>query len=163
MGLFSFLKSAGSKILGTKAAENDVTTAANAEALREANNNRKAASLATEVVSHGIYIENLEIKVDDDTATVYGLVKTTADKEKIILILGNVEGIANVDDRVTVTDPEPEATFYTVVKGDTLSKIAKAHYGNAMKYPVIFEANKPMLKDPDLIYPGQVLRIPKID
>lgn len=163
MGLFSFLKSAGSKILGTKAAENDATIAANAEALREANNNRKAASLATEVVSHGIYIENLEIKVDDDTATVYGLVKTTADKEKIILILGNVEGIANVDDRVTVTDPEPEATFYTVVKGDTLSKIAKAHYGNAMKYPVIFEANKPMLKDPDLIYPGQVLRIPKID
>ncbi len=168
MGLFSFLKSAGAKILGTKAAENDATStaAANAEALialKEANDNRKAASLATAVASHGIYIENLEIRVDDDTATVYGLVKTTADKEKIILILGNVTGIANVDDRLTVTDPEPEATFYTVVKGDTLSKIAKAHYGNAMKYPVIFEANKPMLTDPDLIYPGQVLRIPSID
>ncbi len=55
---------------------------------------------------------------------------------------------------------EPEAKYYTVVKGDTLSKIAKASYGDAMKYPVIFEANKPMLKDPDKIYPGQVLRIP---
>ena len=44
--------------------------------------------------------------------------------------------------------------------GDTLSKIAKEMYGDANKYPVIFEANKPMLKDPDKIYPGQVLRIP---
>ncbi|MBP7184191.1 MAG: LysM peptidoglycan-binding domain-containing protein, partial [Saprospiraceae bacterium] len=49
-----------------------------------------------------------------------------------------------------------------VQKGDSLSKIAKAFYGDAMKYPVIFEANKPMLTDPDLIYPGQTLRIPKI-
>jgi nucleoid-associated protein YgaU len=49
---------------------------------------------------------------------------------------------------------------YTVEKGDTLSGIAKKMYGNANKYPQIFEANKPMLKDPDKIYPGQVLRIP---
>jgi len=47
-----------------------------------------------------------------------------------------------------------------VVKGDTLSAIAKEMYGSANKYPVIFEANKPMLTDPDKIYPGQVLRIP---
>ena len=59
--------------------------------------------------------------------------------------------------------PEPEAVFYTVVSGDSLSKIAKAHYGDPMKYPVIFEANKPMLTDPDKIYPGQVLRIPPIE
>ena len=52
------------------------------------------------------------------------------------------------------------STFYTVQKGDTLSKIAKDQYGNANKYQQIFEANKPMLKDPDKIYPGQVLRIP---
>ena len=49
---------------------------------------------------------------------------------------------------------------YTVEKGDTLSRIAKEMYGDAGKYPAIFEANKPMLKDPDKIYPGQVLRIP---
>jgi nucleoid-associated protein YgaU len=49
---------------------------------------------------------------------------------------------------------------HTVVKGDTLSKIAKAQYGDAMKDPVIFEANRPMIEDPDKIYPGQVLRIP---
>lgn len=168
MGLFSFLKSAGAKILGTKAAENDAATTGAPtgndalEALKEANNNRKSASLAAEVASHGISVENLDIKVDDDAATVYGQVDTTAEREKVVLILGNIEGIASVDDRLTVTNPEPEATFYTVVKGDTLSKIAKAHYGDAMKYPVIFEANKPMLTSPDLIYPGQVLRIPTL-
>lgn len=168
MGLFSFLKSAGSKILGTKAAENDAATTSNLsgtdalEALKEANNNRKSASLAAEVASHGIKIDNLDIKVDDESAIVYGQVETTSEKEKVVLILGNVEGISTVDDRITVTNPEPEATFYTVVKGDSLSKIAKAHYGDAMKYPVIFEANKPMLTSPDLIYPGQVLRIPNL-
>ena len=57
--------------------------------------------------------------------------------------------------------PEAEADFYTVKAGDSLSKIAKEYYGDAMKYPAIFEANKPMLKDPDKIYPGQVLRIPR--
>ena len=51
---------------------------------------------------------------------------------------------------------------YTVQAGDNLSKIAKQFYGNPNKYPVIFEANKPMLKDPDKIYPGQKLRIPAL-
>ena len=85
--------------------------------------------------------------------------------EKIVLVVGNTDGISKVDDRLELivkqeVKKEPAARFYTVVKGDTLSKIAKAHYGDAMKYPVIFEANKPMLSDPDKIYPGQVLRIP---
>jgi len=62
-----------------------------------------------------------------------------------------------------VSTPEPEARFYTVKKGDYLSKISKEVYGNATKYNIIFEANKPMLKNPDLIYPGQVLRIPNLD
>ncbi|WP_370514528.1 LysM peptidoglycan-binding domain-containing protein [Formosa sp. L2A11] len=57
---------------------------------------------------------------------------------------------------------EPITQFYTVVSGDTLSKIAKEYHGDAKTYSVIFEANKPMLKDPDSIYPGQVLRIPKL-
>lgn len=52
--------------------------------------------------------------------------------------------------------------MYTVQKGDTLSAIAKKHYGDASKYNAIFEANKPMLTHPDKIYPGQVLRIPKL-
>ena len=67
-----------------------------------------------------------------------------------------------MDDRIEVVTPEPEAAMYTVVPGDSLSKIALAHYGDAMKYPMIFEANRPMLEDPDKIYPGQVLRIPAL-
>ena len=65
-------------------------------------------------------------------------------------------------DQLTVEAPAAEPRFYTVVKGDTLSKIAASQYGSASKYPVIFEANKPMLKDPDKIYPGQNLRIPPL-
>ena len=61
---------------------------------------------------------------------------------------------------MTVDQSGPEAKFYTVNKGDTLSKIAKQFYGDANQYPKIFEANKPMLKNPDEIYPGQMLRIP---
>lgn len=55
---------------------------------------------------------------------------------------------------------QPESKFYQVKPGDTLSKIAKEFYGEANAYGAIFEANKPMLSDPDKIYPGQVLRIP---
>ena len=76
--------------------------------------------------------------------------------------LGNIAQVSQVDDRLEVVTPEPEAQFYVVKKGDTLSKIAKEYYGDFKKYPVIFEANKPMLKDPDLIYPGQTLRIPPL-
>ena len=67
--------------------------------------------------------------------------------------------------RVDVSGVEVEkageaSVFHTVQKGDTLSAIARTYLGNAMKYPDIFEANKPMLKDPDLIYPGQIFEIP---
>ena len=68
-----------------------------------------------------------------------------------------------VDDQLEMAGAAPEPVFYTVQRGDTLSGIAKEQYGNAMKYPMIFEANRPMLKDPDRIYPGQVLRIPPLD
>jgi nucleoid-associated protein YgaU len=76
--------------------------------------------------------------------------------------VGNTKGVARVDDQLSVETPAPEAVFFTVQRGDTLSKIAKEQYGNAGKYMVIFEANKPMLKDPDRIYPGQALRIPPL-
>jgi nucleoid-associated protein YgaU len=76
--------------------------------------------------------------------------------------VGNVEGVKVVDNQLTVDEPEEEAQYHEVVKGDSLSKIAQHYYGDMMKYPVIFEANKPMLKDPNLIYPGQLLRIPPL-
>jgi nucleoid-associated protein YgaU len=113
--------------------------------------------------SHGFGIEDLSVRVDEDLATVSGKVADQATKEKVLLAVGNTAGIARVDDRLEVGAAEPEAQFHTVVRGDTLSGIAKQYYGDAMKYPMIFEANKPMLTDPDKIYPGQVLRIPALD
>ena len=120
-------------------------------------------ALVRQVDALGFAVEGLSVRVDDDLATVSGKVAQQADKEKIVLAIGNTTGIARVDDQIEVGEPQPEATFHTVVRGDTLSGIAKQHYGNAMKYPVIFEANKPMLSDPDKIYPGQVLRIPPLE
>jgi nucleoid-associated protein YgaU len=147
MGLFDFVKDAGQKLFG--AAES-----ADIDAARH---------LSGMVKNMGLPVENLVVAVDGDTAIVSGVTKSQADRERVVLLVGNTKGIARVDDRLRVETPEPEATFYTVVSGDSLSKIAKAHYGDAMKYPVIFEANKPMLADPDKIYPGQVLRIPPIE
>ena len=89
-----------------------------------------------------------------------GTVPDQATKEKVLLCCGNVHGVSAVNDMLIVDAPEPESQWHTVVSGDNLSKIAKAFYGDANKYPVIFEANKPMLKHPDKIYPGQLLRIP---
>lgn len=92
--------------------------------------------------------------------TVSGQTETNADREKIILAMGNIDCIGCVEDNITVTNPEPEAKFHVVKSGDTLSKISKEVYGDPMKYNVIFEANRPMLEHPDKIYPGQTLRIP---
>lgn len=165
MGLFSFIKNAGAKVFGigkTDAEEAAEASAAAAEKIAMAN--AKAASNMSETVHDlGLDVDNLAISITGDVATVSGSANDQATREKIILVVGNSTGIATVDDRLTVENPEPEARFYTVEKGDSLSKIAKAMYGNPMKYPDIFEANKPMLKDVDKIYPGQVLRIPHLD
>jgi nucleoid-associated protein YgaU len=96
------------------------------------------------------------------TASVFGVAPDQATKEKIALCCGNVAGVAKVNNMMSVDQSAPEAKFYTVVSGDTLSKISKTQYGDANKYMTIFEANKPMLQHPDKIYPGQVLRIPPL-
>lgn len=160
MGLFSFIKDAGAKIFGGKTSAEKAAEAAAAELRAE----EAAASKLEETIKDlELQVEDLKVHIDDDRATVTGAAYDQATKEKVVLVIGNTAGIATVDDQMTVEHVEPEAQFHTVVSGDTLGKIAKKFYGNAMKYPVIFEANKPMLKDPDLIYPGQVLRIPHLD
>lgn len=153
MGLFTFIKDAGAKVFGYKTSDEEASEAANAA----------SAKIEETIKNLGLEVEDLNISIVGDVATVTGKTHDTSTKEKVILVTGNSAGIATVDDRMEVELEEVEATFHTVVSGDTLSKIAKAVYGNAMKYPVIFEANKPMLKHPDKIYPGQVLRIPSID
>lgn len=154
MGLFSFIKNAGAKVFGI----GKTTLEEAAEAAVE-----NATKLSNAVEALGLNVENLNIQIDGDKATVYGEAENQATREKVVLVVGNTDGIASVDDQMTTAIQEPEAQFYTVVSGDSLSKIAKVYYGNAMKYPVIFEANKPMLTHPDKIYPGQVLRIPVLE
>lgn len=151
MGLMSFFKGVGEKLSGK-----------NEQEAAEKTPELKASALLSHVQGLGIPFNSLTVKVNGDTVTISGETDTQEDAEKIALAVGNVEGVVAVDNQITVATPAPEARYYTVVKGDSLSKIAKEMYGDAMKYPAIFEANKPMLKDPDLIYPGQVLRIPEL-
>jgi nucleoid-associated protein YgaU len=164
MGLIEFVKNAGEKLFGGDD-EPEVQNQARVrqqtpEEIKQFNERRKAGKLVHLVEGLGFEVEDLSIKVEDDVAAVSGKVGSQADREKIVLAVGNTSGIGRVDDGMEVGSSEPEATYYTVQSGDTLSKIAKEYYGNPMKYPEIFEANKPLLSDPDKIYPGQVLRIP---
>jgi nucleoid-associated protein YgaU len=153
MNLINFVMSAGEKLGLVKAEKEESQDVANL---------RKAEALSQHVQRLKLTIDDLQVDFNDGLATVHGKAATQSEREKVILAIGNTEGVAQVDDRIEVAAAEQQATYHTVESGDTLSKIAKAHYGNPMKYPVIFEANKPMLTDPDKIYPGQVLRIPPI-
>lgn len=160
MGLFSFLKNAGAKVMTKKniqTVETKETKALQEELLKK----QKLYLLEGIVKSHKIRVKNLELDLNGEVVTVYGQTERQSDKEKLILALGNVSGISAVDDRISVTNPKPEAEFYVVKRGDTLSKIAKKYYGDATKYNKIFKANRPLLQDPNKIYPGQSLRIPK--
>lgn len=145
MSLFSFVKEAGEKLI-------DLLTPGNAQAEEQ---------LKQHVKSVGLGNPNITATVEGDKVILKGEVASQEEKEKIILAAGNIEGVASVDDQITVTGPVAQAArFVTVEKGDTLSAISKRVYGDANKYQKIFEANQPMLKDVNKIYPGQVLRIP---
>jgi len=164
MGMFSFIKEAGEKLFGigeAKAAEQKAKsepTPVNIDAANKA----AADAIAGYVQKMNLTAEGLAIGFDGASGTVIvqGMAATQEIKEKILLCCGNVAGVEHVQDQLGVIEPAMEPVFYTVVKGDTLSKVAKEQYGNANAYMKIFEANKPMLSHPDKIYPGQMLRIP---
>ena len=120
--------------------------------------------LKKEVEGYGLNTEGVEINADDDgVVTIAGVAISQEMKEKIILAVGNVEGVGGVNDQASSSQGGRESQFHTVVSGDTLGGISKKYYGTWKLYPEIFEANKPMLSNPDKIYPGQVLRIPAIN
>ncbi len=154
MGLFAFVKGIGEKLVGRKAAADTATPEQTAQ--------ETANLLLQRLVALGLKIDGLAVSYNGttDTASIAGVAATQADKEKAVLAVGNVDVVAQVEDNMTVAVPEPDSRLYTVKSGDNLSKIAKEMYGDANKYPTIFEANKPMLAHPDKIFPGQVLRIP---
>ena len=141
MGIFDFVKNAGKKLWGS---DDDVSEA-----------------IAREVGDAGLK-NDLQVKVDGDKVVIAGTAPSQEIKEKLILAAGNVAGISKVEESIATADSAGESTYHTVAKGDTLWAIAKKAYGDGSKYNAIFEANKPMLSDPDKIYPGQLLRIPPL-
>ena len=170
MSIISFIKEAGEKLFGSQTTAAPAPAAAAPSQADVAALQQKAAADAEKanqaieayIASQGLKAEGLDVKFDglSQTVTVSGTAPDQETKEKIVLCCGNVQGVAKVNDLLTVAQPADESRYYTVVKGDTLSAISKKEYGNANQYMKIFEANKPMLKDPDKIYPGQLLRIP---
>jgi nucleoid-associated protein YgaU len=147
MGLISFIRNAGASLFGASE-----TKAAPVEELKK------------ELDKHGLDHSDVKIEAEGDKVTVSGTTKSTEEAEKIAVALGNTIGVQTVQNDIKPAKAEPESRFYTVKSGDTLWAIAEGEYGkgNGAKYDVIFQANRPMLTQPDKIYPGQVLRIPSL-
>lgn len=164
MGLFNFIKTAGSGLLNKKKADYTAKSK-NDEAMKE----RQEGLLEGIIAGSGLDIKNVDVEIEDDIVMIWGQAATEEVKEKAVLILGNMAGVSAIDDRISVIASEASPTpapaaaaeMYEVQSGDSLSKIAKKFYGDPMRYKELFVANQPMLKDPNLIYPGQMLRIPR--
>jgi len=152
MGFFDFISDAGKSLLGK---------------------GDDAAAIKEEIESSftDLPVDGLVVTVEDDTVTLAGIAQDYPTREKAILIAGNVEGIAqvNADQLITMEQISeenvreiPEEIFYSIVKGDTLWGIADKFYDDGSKYTHIVDANIEVIKDADLIYPGQTIRIPEV-
>ena len=125
------------------------------------NKDKGKEELEKEIEGYGLDKSGMDIVVNDDgTVSLKGKSVSQEMKEKILLAVGNVEGIGAVNDEAEVEGDGTPSQFHTIVSGDTLWAVSKKYYGKGSRYQEIFEANRPMLKHPDKIYVGQVLRIP---
>ena len=173
MGLFDFMADAGEKLTGKVLGSTDsATLTETVQVSPERVDQLRQEQIASAIAQLDIEGEKVSVDVNGSVAVLNGKAPSQEALEKMVLCAGNQHGIAQVDCQLELDAPAPaadeaaspaaaeESAFYTVQSGDTLGKIAKEHYGSASKYMVIFEANQPMLSDPDKIYPGQKLRIP---
>ena len=143
MGLFDFAAEIGKKVFGI----GDANAAEQIKENIEANNPG---------------VSDLTVSLDDEICTLGGTCESAAAKEKVILMAGNMKGVASVNgDALSAPEPEQEVEYYTIQRGDTLWAIASKFLGSGAKYPEIFEANREVIEDPDKIFPGQKIRIPK--
>ncbi len=142
MGLFDFARNMGKKLFG--------------------GDDDPAEKIKEHIEEDNPGIDGLEVTYESGKVIIAGEATSADALEKAVLMAGNIEGVEAVDtSSVTAPVQTVAVEFYTIQKGDTLSGIAKKFYGKAGDYPKIFEANREVIKDPDLIYPGQVIRIPK--
>src|SRR4029078_4401432 len=130
MGLIDFVKDAGEKLFGrgqAQAAVKDAAADPSNQAKVQAANSPAADAILEYIKSQNLSATGLTVTYDGatSTASVFGVAADQATKEKIILCCGNVSGVAQVKDMMTVDQSGPEATYYTVKSGDTLSKISK--------------------------------------
>mgnify|MGYP001556381833 CR=1 FL=1 len=141
MGLFDFASSMGKKLFGK--------------------DDDPAKEISEHISSDNPGIDGLEVSYEEGKVVLSGTADSPEAVEKAILMAGNIEGVSTVDSSgVSAPEQTAKVEFYVIEKGDTLSAIAKKYLGSASKYPEIFEANREVIKDPDLIYPGQTIRIP---
>lgn len=141
MGLFDFVKDIGQKLFGSED-----------EAAEKIKENIETANPG---------ITNLDVNYNNGVVELSGNADSAEALEKAVLMAGNVKGVSEVKvDAVSAPPQQATVEYYIIQKGDTLSAIAKRYYGNANDYPRIFEANREVIKDADLIYPGQKIRIP---
>ena len=141
MGLFDFARNIGNKLFGSE--------------------DEAPEKIKGHIEEENPGVSNLEVSVKDGVATLNGQAESAEAMQKAVLMAGNVKGISEVHaDGLTAPAPVQEVQYYEIQSGDSLSAIAKKYYGKASDYPRIFEANREVIKDPNLIYPGQKIRIP---
>jgi nucleoid-associated protein YgaU len=147
MGLFEFVGNIGKKLFGSSESKDEA-----------------AAKIRAEIESAALGIKQLQVSYQDGICSLAGECPSAEAMQKAVLLAGNVHGVSRVDvASLRVPPPTPveeKVEYYVIEKGDTLSKIAKRYYGDANKYPVIFTANREVIRDPNLIFPGQKIRIP---
>lgn len=145
MGLFNFAKNIGKSIFKK---DDDEQT--------------QGAALQEHITEDNPGIEGLQVEVQGDTAVLKGKAESAEALEKAVLMAGNAMGIENVEAaEVEAPEQTAEVEYYEIQSGDSLWKIADKVYGNGSEYTKLFEANREVIKDPDLIFPGQIIRVPK--
>ncbi len=164
MGLFDFAKNFGKNIFG---GDDDTEVA--------------SQKLQAHIEEDNPGISDLQVSVEDGVATITGEAESSSAYEKAVLMAGNALGVETVeageltladqaidssseemldDDSGQVIQQTPNVTYYEIQKGDSLWKIADKFYGDGTKHTKIFADNREVIKDPDLIFPGQKIRIP---
>lgn len=142
MGLFDFWKDKGDDVIEDQ--------------------EKAADDIKNHVEAADVKVDDLNVAYNDGVVDLEGTAASAEDMERAVIAAGNIKGVEEVKaDKLSAPAEDTGVEYYTIESGDTLSALAKKYYGDAMQYTRIFEANRGIISDPDKIYPGQKIRIPK--